>query len=125
MGLMLERLIDAREKLGYNRKDFSEKLGIPYRTITNYENGSREPGSDYLLKVANECGVTIDWLLGLSDVRDSLLNPKINDHFFDALCKNYELLNEEGRNKLVDYSDDLVLSGKYKKFMSDSILQEA
>ena len=100
-----------------------------YRTITNYENGSREPGSDYILKVANICGCTTDWLLGLSD------NPRNNspysdlvvqegDSLFEALRVNYGKLNEEGREKLVDYSDDLVQSSKYKKFVSSGILQE-
>ena len=65
--LMRSRLVAARERIGYNRKEFAEKLDIPYRTITNYENGAREAGSDYLTKVATVCGVTTDWLLGVSD----------------------------------------------------------
>jgi transcriptional regulator with XRE-family HTH domain len=62
-----QRLIEARGFLGMNRKEFAEAVGVPYRTVTNYENGSREPGSEYLLKVADYCGVTTDWLLGFSD----------------------------------------------------------
>ena len=65
--LMRKRLIEARERIGYNRKEFADKLNIPYRTITNYENGAREAGSDYLAKVATVCGVTTDWILGVSD----------------------------------------------------------
>ena len=65
--LMRERLVKAREFIGQNRKEFAETLNMSYRTITNYENGSREPGSDYIAKVADVCGCTTDWLLGLSD----------------------------------------------------------
>lgn len=65
--LMRRRLVEARELIGCNRKEFAEKLNIPYRTITNYENGAREAGSDYLAKVAMVCGVTTDWILGVSD----------------------------------------------------------
>lgn len=65
--LMRKRLIEAREFIGCNRKAFAELLGMPYRTVTNYENGAREPGSDYLIRVADECGCTVDWLLGVSD----------------------------------------------------------
>lgn len=65
--LMRKRLVEAREFIGCNRKAFAELLGMPYRTVTNYENGSREPGSDYLIRVADECGCTVDWLLGVSD----------------------------------------------------------
>lgn len=69
--LMHKRLVEARELIGYNRKEFAELLNIPYRTMTNYENGSREPGSDYLAKVSKICGVTTDWLLGISDNKNS------------------------------------------------------
>lgn len=33
---------EAREKAGYTRKEVAEKLEIPYRTLENWENGSRE-----------------------------------------------------------------------------------
>lgn len=129
MAAIPERLVKAREFIGHNRKSFAEKLNIPYRTITNYENGSREPGSDYILKVADVCGCTTDWLLGLSDdPRNnspySSLLAQGNDPLFESLRVNYEELNAEGREKLVDYSDDLVQSSKYKKFVSTEILQE-
>lgn len=69
--LMRKRLIEARESIGCNRKEFAEKVNIPYRTITNYENGAREAGSDYLTTVATMCDVTTDWLLGVSDIKKS------------------------------------------------------
>lgn len=69
--LMRKRLIEAREDIGCNRKEFADKVKIPYRTITNYENGAREAGSDYLTTVATICGVTTDWLLGVSDTKKS------------------------------------------------------
>lgn len=69
--LMRKRLVEARELIGCNRKEFADKLKIPYRTITNYENGAREAGSDYLAKVAAVCGVTTDWLFGIVDAKKS------------------------------------------------------
>lgn len=69
--LMRARLIEARELIGCNRKEFAERLNTSYRTITNYENGAREPKSDYLVKVAIICNVTTDWILGVSDEKKS------------------------------------------------------
>ncbi len=128
--LMRERMIKAREFIGQNRKEFAETLGMSYRTITNYENGSREPGSDYLAKVADVCGCTTDWLLGLSDDAHSgspysSLLPQGQDSQFETLRRNYDALNEEGREKLVGYSDDLVQSGKYKKAGQYRMAKEA
>lgn len=128
--LMRERLVKAREFIGQNRKEFAETLNMSYRTITNYENGSREPGSDYLAKVADVCGCTTDWLLGLSDDARcgspySSLLAQGSDPQFEALRRNYDSLNEEGREKLTGYSDDLVQSGKYKKVGQYRMAQEA
>lgn len=116
--LLRERLVKAREFIGCNRKEFAELLGMPYRTITNYENGAREPGSNYLVRVADECGCTTDWLLGLTDsAREnspySDITPKLDDVFFERIRSCYDALDEKGRERLAEYADDLLRSGKY------------
>jgi DNA-binding transcriptional regulator YiaG len=45
-----ERLIAMREKTGLNRKEFAEKFGIPYQTITCWELGKREM-PEYVLRL--------------------------------------------------------------------------
>ena len=92
--LMRKRLVEAREHIGYNLKEFSEKVNIPYRTITNYENGSREAGSDYLTTVATICGVTTDWLLGVSDIK----NPP---SMTEATLGESDHISLEGSNDLL------------------------
>ena len=67
--------------------------------------------------------------LGLSDnprsnSSYSAIVVQENDPLLKTLCANYEGLNAEGREKLVDYSDDLIQSNKYKKFVSSGILQK-
>ena len=36
-----DQLIEIRNKTGLNRKEFAEAFGIPYRTITDWELGTR------------------------------------------------------------------------------------
>ena len=120
---MRRRLVEARELIGCNRKEFADKLNIPYRTITNYENGAREAGSDYLARVATVCGVTTDWILGVSDDKKSPSATEAapggddpeTDSLRSTLLYNFEQLNQEGRERLVETSDDMVSSGKYIK----------
>lgn len=57
------RFKDLRIKAGYNKKQVSELLDMPYTTYNNYETDAREPGSDTLRKVAKLYGVTVDYLL--------------------------------------------------------------
>ena len=39
-----------RESTGMNRKEFCEYLGIPYRTVTEWERGTRKM-PDYVLRL--------------------------------------------------------------------------
>lgn len=62
-----ERLVAIREANGYTRKRLADELGRPYRTITNYESGDREPGHAYIIEIAQKFGVTTDYILGIVD----------------------------------------------------------
>lgn len=63
-----ERLVEIREKNGYTRKRLADELGRPYRTITKYETGEREPGHSYIVEISKKFGVSTDYILGASDV---------------------------------------------------------
>ena len=47
--------------------EFAEFLGISRPTVGFYENGERIPDAVVLRQIAEKCGVTADYLLGLSD----------------------------------------------------------
>lgn len=64
-----DKLVEIREKNGYTRKRLAEELGRPYRTITKYETGEREPGHEYIIEIAKKFGVTTDYLLGLEEAK--------------------------------------------------------
>jgi DNA-binding XRE family transcriptional regulator len=49
---------------------FGKLLGLSAATIGFYENGERLPNAADLLRIATVCGVSTDWLLGLSDVKN-------------------------------------------------------
>lgn len=117
LDLMRQRLIAARSFVKMNRKEFSAALGIPYRTVTNYENGSREPGSDYISKVADFCNCSTDWLLGLSDLPGEKaasaaaeLDPQI-----ELLINVCRPLNSAALGRLIAYAEDLTFNPANKK----------
>lgn len=119
LDLMRRRLVEAREFNGYNRKQFSQAIGVPYRTVTNYENGSREPGGDYISKVADFCGCTTDWLLGLTNnarenvadaARRAGLDPQMQ--LLIEACKD---LNPAAIRRVTSYAEDLAFNPANKK----------
>lgn len=62
-----QRLKELREEKGYTQKQLSEKLGINSVTYLHYEKEQREPPLSLLADISRFYGVTVDYLLGLSD----------------------------------------------------------
>lgn len=56
--------------------DFAEKLGLSRQTTGFYLNGNRIPDILTLRQICEECNVSADYLLGLSDVKSSNLDVK-------------------------------------------------
>lgn len=44
------KMIELRKETGLNRKEFCEKYEIPYRTVTEWERGTRN-APDYVLRL--------------------------------------------------------------------------
>lgn len=61
------RIRQIRVSNGFSRREFAEELGIPYSTLTNYENGTRTPPYALLLKIADYFRTTVDYLLCKTD----------------------------------------------------------
>ena len=60
-----ERLRQARGS--DSQASFARKLGISQVAYSRYELEQREPGLDCLYQIGSIAGVSIDWLLGLTE----------------------------------------------------------
>jgi len=58
-----ERLKELRYKLGLSQKEFAEKVGIHYMTLSKYESGKYHPSLRFLKKVEEVFNVNPQWLL--------------------------------------------------------------
>ena len=47
-----------------DNKTFAEKLGLQKGVVLNYMKGWRFPTAHAMKRIADRCGVTVDWLLG-------------------------------------------------------------
>lgn len=95
-----ERLVEIREKNGYTRKRLAEELGRPYRTVTNYETGEREPGHEYIIEIAKKFGVTTDYILGTSDTPQPVEIKKISPSAGKAAPEDKAISLEESNRLL-------------------------
>lgn len=79
-----ERLREMREKLGLTQRELSRLSGLGDNMIYRYEKGLSDITGNSLTTVAENLGVSADYLLGLSDdphvqLRDTSLNDVERD----------------------------------------------
>ena len=64
---MHERLNELRIERNFKLKEVAEKLNVTIRTISRYEDGTREPSVEMIIKFCKLYDVSADYLLGLTD----------------------------------------------------------
>jgi transcriptional regulator with XRE-family HTH domain len=64
-----ERLLLLRKEKKLRQEDLLEPFEVTVRTYRRYETGEREPGASTLWKMADFYGVSVDYLIGRSDIR--------------------------------------------------------
>ena len=69
-------LSELRKQKNMSQKELSSLLSIAQNTLSQYENGKRQPDNDTLIKLADFFGVTTDFLLGANDTHIPSTNEK-------------------------------------------------
>ena len=62
------RIKELRSSRGLTQTEFAEKINTTQATLSSYENSDKTPSLDIVKKIAEVFAVSIDWLLGLSDI---------------------------------------------------------
>lgn len=98
-------------------EEIGHAVGVSKATVFRWESGEiANLRRDKIYKLAKALGVSPSYLMGWDD--DSSPRPpaeNVPDPNESHLIQLYRSLNLEGQEKLLDYADDLVASGKYIK----------
>lgn len=57
------RIKEARISAGLSQKELADRMGVHAATLSGYESGAHDPKSDGLMKIADICKVSVDFLL--------------------------------------------------------------
>ena len=71
---------DLLQSKGILGKELASEIGITPATLSRYLKNKRDPDLEYVYRIAKYMGVTIDWLLGVSEEKTETLSPDIK-HF--------------------------------------------
>lgn len=117
-----ERIRQLRIQHQMTQEELGAKVGVQKAAIYKYENGLIvNLKRSTLEKLAIVLETTPTYLMGLEDdENDSSILSELTPQQ-SALLSSFDQLNEEGQQKAVDYVDDLVLTGRYKKCASSGL----
>ncbi|MDU4479903.1 helix-turn-helix transcriptional regulator [Clostridium sp.] len=99
--LFKDRLVLLRKELKLTQYQLAEKLGFSRGQIGNYEQGTREPDQETLLKISNFFDVSLDYLLGKTEYRK--FNPeKLTDRDKKDIQNDLKNIMDNFRNRKGD-----------------------
>jgi transcriptional regulator with XRE-family HTH domain len=110
-----KRLSQLRKEKGLTQEELAKALNMTRSSLSLYEIGKRDPDTDTLRKFADYFNVSVDYLLGQTDIR----NPA--DEITDAVEDDPELA--EFWNELKDREDLKLLFKQTKKLSPKAIRQ--
>lgn len=108
MDIILNRIFELIGKKHGAIKELATVLGISGNNISDWKSGRNKSYRQYLPQIATYYGVSLDWLTGLSDIKNPPVvsdEGKLNEELVNLLCQ----LNPE-ELKLVDSYVKLILS---------------
>lgn len=65
----MNRLRELRKEQGLTQQKIADEMLVTQRTLARYESGEREPRLPMVFDLADYFNVSIDYLVGRSDVR--------------------------------------------------------
>lgn len=122
-----ERIKEARKKAHFTQKALGEKLGVSAAMIAQYENGTRIPKVNTLIRISDALGVSIVslfdntmWDIPIEDMEElkralqtdrksvyDLKKKRIIAHFME--------LNDKGQDKAIEQVELLTKIPEYRK----------
>ncbi len=93
-----DRFRFLREERNINQEDFGLLFGASKHQVYNWETGRGEPDSEMMKMIAKACKVSVDWLIGNSNIRTPI--DTIAAHRTDDPTTK---LPEEARKSLEDF----------------------
>lgn len=103
-----EQLKEIRETNDYSRKDLAAAVNVSTAAISNYENGNREPDIKTLIRISEYLNVSVDYLIGQTDVNvhpNDMKKIYYKDISTGQLLNKLLNLNNTSRRLLVEMLD--------------------
>lgn len=102
----MNRIKILREEFGYTQQELADKLDGAKSTVAMYENETRKPSMEVLIKLSEIFNCSIDYLLGKTDVRDTgeQIDDILNEAMIGMSKEEYNALTETQKKQIRDFA---------------------
>ncbi len=102
--ILPQRLKELRKKNNLSQYKLAEELGVSRGLLSNYEQGSREPDFNTLMLIADYYCVSIDYLMGITNVKQRFLSTEEQNKYY-SIFEDITGLEKESLDELQKYID--------------------
>lgn len=95
------RLKQVRLSKGISQQKLGDMLGLSKQAINNYESGANTPGHATFIKLADELGVSLDFLTGRSNSKHCSVLEEDAHPLLRSIMDKAARLSEEGKEEVV------------------------
>ena len=124
--MWLESLRKMKLKSGLTTDEISKGSGIPVPTLEKlFAGATKEPKLPTIQKLVYFLGYTLEDLFIDDRIHLKERKTELTKQELSRLSDAMSQLNEEGCERVVEYAEDLVAGGRYKKINQHSMGKEA
>lgn len=105
----MNRIKQLRMEAGILQADLAQQLKVRQNTVSTWETGRSEPDLDALRELSRIFGVSIDYILGNTDIKNPLTSEDMNG-LTEKQIKILEMMSELPEQD----QDDLIQQAEYR-----------
>lgn len=79
----IKRLYSLLEETNTTQRELAEKVNVTEVTISRYLSGERNPRIEIINKIAKYFKVSVDYLLGRTDVKNANIHKEVDQEFIN------------------------------------------
>lgn len=103
-----ERVFAVRKELKISQEKFGELAGVSQRTVAFWESGERMPSHATIASLADRLNVSVDYLLGRTDLKTEKNKPAVRDgELLENIIMKVRTLPDPALSRLSDFLEGL------------------
>lgn len=104
------RIASLRAEKQISQIQLADEIGVTQESISSVERGKTYPKTNTLIKIADLFGCSLDYLVGISEVKIPAVSGELLDPHQKHLIENYKNCDKKSKELIILFSD--ILSNK-------------